>query len=283
MMNERELKSLISLLDDTDQQIIQEVEHQLKSQGPEIVPYLEKFWESSFDPRIQGRLENIIHEIQFDQTKNELQIWYLSNSFNLLEGLIILNNYQYPSYEDHKIILAIEDLKTEVWRGLHYDMSPLEKVNLMNHVLFGSFGLTGNTKDYHHPQNSYIGQVLDTKQGNPLTLSCIYSIIAQKLDIPIYGINLPKHFVLAYMDSDEEGNENVLFYINAFNRGQVMQKSDVNSFLKQLNLNPDREFTYPCDNVTIIKRALRNLMSAYEEHESSNKQQEIKELFQLLA
>jgi antitoxin component of MazEF toxin-antitoxin module len=58
-----------------------------------------------------------------------------------------------------------------------------------------------------------------------------------------------------------------------------MQKSDVNSFLKQLNLNPDREFTYPCDNVTIIKRALRNLMSAYEEHESSNKQQEIKEAF----
>ncbi|MNI37263.1 hypothetical protein D3C73_913480 [compost metagenome] len=180
-------------------------------------------------------------------------------------------------------MLKIEDLKTEVWRGLQYDMSPLEKVNLLNHVLFGSFGLSGNTKDYHHPQNSYIGQVLDTKQGNPLTLSCIYSIIAQKLDIPIYGINLPKHFILAYMDSDEEGNEHVLFYINAFNRGQIMQKSDVNSFLKQLNLGPDREFTFPCDNVTILKRALRNLLSAYEEHESSGKQQEIRELFELLA
>ncbi len=85
------------------------------------------------------------------------------------------------------------------------------------------------------------------------------------------------------MDMDEEGNEQVLFYINAFNRGQVMQKSDVNSFLKQLNLYPDSAFTYPCDNVTIIKRALRNLMSAYEEHESSSKQQEIKTLFELLA
>ncbi|MNI88423.1 hypothetical protein D3C73_1457250 [compost metagenome] len=85
------------------------------------------------------------------------------------------------------------------------------------------------------------------------------------------------------MDTDEHGNEHVLFYINAFNRGQIMQRTDVNSFLKQLNLAPGREFTYPCDNVTIMKRALRNLLSAYEANESVGKQQEIRELFELLA
>ncbi len=63
---------------------------------------------------------------------------------------------------------------------------------------------SGNTTNHQDPQNSYIGQVLDTKKGNQISLASIYSIIAQKLDIPIYGVNLPQHFILAYLDEDKE-------------------------------------------------------------------------------
>ncbi|KKX50930.1 transglutaminase-like domain-containing protein [Sphingobacterium sp. IITKGP-BTPF85] len=151
----------------------------------------------------------------------------------------------------------------------------------MNYVLFDKFGLSGNTNDYHNPQNSFIGRVLETKKGNPLTLSCIYSIVAQKLDIPIFGINLPKHFILSYLDEDQNA-DHLLFYLNAFNKGQVMQKADVISFLKQLNLPLSKEFMLPCDNVTILKRVLRNLVTAYEQNESVGKKQEIEILFKLL-
>jgi regulator of sirC expression with transglutaminase-like and TPR domain len=280
-MDEKELHALVTLLDDPDQLISEEIENKLLSLGPEIIHSLEEYWESAFDPFIQERLEKIIHAIQFDQIKSELLIWKMSNSFNLLEGLIIINSYQYPSYDNNLIRMSLEELKRDIWMELRYEMTPYEKVSLMNYVLFDKFGLSGNTNDYHNPQNSFIGRVLETKKGNPLTLSCIYSIVAQKLDIPIFGINLPKHFILSYLDEDQNA-DHLLFYLNAFNKGQVMQKADVISFLKQLNLPLSKEFMLPCDNVTILKRVLRNLVTAYEQNESVGKKQEIEILFKLL-
>ncbi|MGN0002031.1 MAG: transglutaminase-like domain-containing protein [Sphingobacterium composti] len=278
-MNEREIKAIISLLDDPDTEVFNQIEQHLITSGPEIIPLLEENWESSFDPLSQSRIENIIHKIQFDQIKHELQLWNLKNSEDLLEGLLIVNRYQYPNLDENNVILTISELKRNAWFLLMYDMSPIEKVKLLNNVLFREFGLSGNTSNYHDPQNSFIHKVLETKKGNPISLSCIYSIVAQQLDIPIYGINLPKHFVVAYMEDLEHPP---LFYINAFNRGQMMQQNDINSFLKQLNLPPTDEYTMPCTNKAIIKRVLRNLITAYENIGNPQKREEIDSLLKII-
>lgn len=278
-MNEKEIKAIISLLDDPDTAIFNQIEQRLITYGPEVIPLLEENWESSFDPLSQSRIENIIHKIQFDQIKHDLQLWNLKNSEELLEGLLIVNRYQYPNLDENNVLLTISELKRNAWFQLMYDMSPVEKVKLLNNVLFREFGLSGNTTNYHDPQNSFIHKVLETKKGNPISLSCIYSIVAQQLDIPVYGINLPKHFVIAYM---EETDQPPLFYINAFNRGQIMQQNDIYSFLKQLNLPPSEEYTMPCTNKAIIKRVLRNLITAYENIGNPQKKEEIDTLLRII-
>jgi regulator of sirC expression with transglutaminase-like and TPR domain len=48
------------------------------------------------------------------------------------------------------------------------------------------YGFSGNITNHQDPQNSYLSQVMETKKGNQISLAIIYSIIAQKLDIPIY-------------------------------------------------------------------------------------------------
>ena len=278
-MNDKEIKAIISLLDDPDTEIFNQIEQHLITFGPEVIPLLEENWESSFDPLSQSRIENIIHKIQFDQIKNDLQFWNLKNNDDLLEGLLIVNRYQYPNLDENNIMLTISELKRNTWFQLMYDMSPLEKVKLLNNVLFREFGLSGNTTNYHDPQNSFVHKVLETKRGNPITLSCIYSIVAQQLDIPIYGINLPKHFVIAYM---EDMDQPPLFYINAFNRGQIMNQQDIFSFLKQLNLPSSEEYTMPCTNKAIIKRVLRNLITAYENIGNPQKKEEIDILLKII-
>ncbi|MCA5004494.1 transglutaminase-like domain-containing protein [Sphingobacterium bovistauri] len=278
-MNEKEIKAIISLLEDPDTEIFNQLEQRLITCGPEVIALLEESWESSFDPLSQSRIENIIHKIQFDQIKSELQLWDLKNSEDLLEGLLIINRYQYPNLDENNVILTISELKRNAWFQLMYDMSPMEKVKLLNNVLFREFGLSGNTTNYHDPQNSFIHSVLESKKGNPISLSCIYSIVAQQLDIPIYGINLPKHFIIAYM---EDTDKPPLFYVNAFNRGQIMQQNDIYSFLKQLNLPLSEEYTMPCTNKAIIKRVLRNLITAYENIGNPQKKEEIDLLLKII-
>jgi regulator of sirC expression with transglutaminase-like and TPR domain len=164
------------------------------------------------------------------------------------------------------------------------EASPVEQIKLMNHVFYSIHGFSGNTTNHRDPQNSYISQVLETKRGNQISLAIIYSIIAQKLDIPVYGVNLPQHFILAYLDESRESEfeGGILFYINAFNKGFIFGRRDVDMFLKQLDLKFDKQFYEPCSNADIIKRVLRNLISAYEHLGSSEKVDELNELLDIL-
>ncbi|MEP6612824.1 MAG: transglutaminase-like domain-containing protein [Mucilaginibacter sp.] len=284
MINPTEVNSLIRLLDDPDSEIFEHVHDKLRSYGPEVIEYLEGAWEQAFGPVQQERIANLVHEIQFSIVKNDLQLWHQSGAFDLLQGILIINRYQYPDLDEQKVINQIEAIKRDIWIQMMNEASPSEQVKLINHVFYNIYGFSGNTANHLDPQNSYLSQVLETKKGNQISLAIIYSIIAQKLDIPVYGVNLPQHFILAYLDesvqSEFEGG--ILFYINAFNKGFIFGRRDVDMFLKQLNLKFDKQFYEPCSNTDIIKRVLRNLISAYEHLGSKEKVAELNELLSMI-
>ncbi|WP_285059484.1 transglutaminase-like domain-containing protein [Pedobacter ginsengisoli] len=284
MENSKEISALVKLLDDPDLEIYKHVEERLLAYGNEVIDFLENAWEHSLDSLLQQRIENIVHKIQFTNVKEDLNLWYQSGAFDLLQGALVINRYQYPDLNEEKIILQIEEIKREIWLGLQYEMSSIEKIKLINHVFYNVYGFSGNTKNHHDPQNSYINQVLESKKGNQISLAIIYSTLAQKLDIPVYGVNLPQHFILGYIDESkrEEQEFGVLFYINAFNKGAIFGKHDVDQFLRQLNLDPLPGFYAPCSNVEIIRRVIRNLISAYENLGSRDKVEELKELQDIL-
>jgi regulator of sirC expression with transglutaminase-like and TPR domain len=284
MINPTEVNSLIRLLDDPDAEIFNHVHDKLFSYGNDAIGYLEQAWEQAFDPIQQERIANLVHEIQFGIVKNDLKLWHQGGAFDILQGILIINRYQYPDLDEQKVINQIEAIKRDIWIQMMNEASAAEQVKLINHVFYNIYGFSGNTTNHLDPQNSYISQVLETKRGNQISLAIIYSIIAQKLDIPVYGVNLPQHFILAYLDdtlqSEFEGG--ILFYINAFNKGFIFGRRDVDMFLKQLNLKFDKQFYEPCSNTDIIKRVLRNLISAYEHLGSAEKVAEINELLGIL-
>jgi regulator of sirC expression with transglutaminase-like and TPR domain len=284
MINEAEIKSLIRLLDDPDREIYEHVHDKIISYGPTAIQYLENAWEQAFDPIQQDRIANLVHEIQFSMVKNELELWQQSGAFDLLRGALIINKYQYPDLDEQKLINHIEEIKRDIWMQMMFEGSPSDQVKLINHVLYNLHGFSGNTSNHQDPQNSYLSQVLESKKGNQISLAIIYSVIAQKLDIPIYGVNLPQHFILAYLDeaAKSEFENGVLFYINAFNKGYIFGRRDVDMFLKQLNLEYDKQFYEPCSNTDIVRRILRNLISSYEQLGSIEKVQELNELLAVL-
>ncbi len=283
MENLAEIGALVKLLDDPDEEVYQHVQERLLMYGTEVVSYLESAWEQSLNTLLQERIENLVHTIQFTTVKEDLNLWYQSGAFDLLQGALIINRYQYPDLDEQQIINHIEDIKREIWVGLQYEMSSIEKIKLINHVFYNQYGFSGNTKNHHDPQNSYLNQVLESKKGNQISLAILYATLAQKLDIPVYGVNLPQHFILGYIDESQDEKEyGVLFYINAFNKGAIFGKHDVDQFLRQLNLEPQPGFYSPCSNTEIIRRIIRNLISAYENLGSSEKVDELKKLQEIL-
>lgn len=283
MENSTEISALVKLLDDTDQEVFQHVEQRLLDYGPTAIAYLETAWEQSLDVLLQERIENVVHRIQFNTVKEDLRLWQLSGAFDLLQGAMIINRHQYPDLDEQKLLNQIDEIKRDVWTGLQDEMSSIEKVKLINHIFYNQHGFTGNVKNHQDPQNSYINQVLESKKGNQISLAIIYATVAQKLDIPVYGVNLPQHFILGYLDEGkQEQDYSVLFYINAFNKGAIFGKHDVDQFLRQLNLEPQPGYYTPCSNKEIIGRVIRNLISAYTNQGALEKVEELQELQEVL-
>jgi regulator of sirC expression with transglutaminase-like and TPR domain len=214
-MNEKEFKALVSLLDDEDDQIVSHVEGKIRSIGKEIIPFLEHEWENNFNPLVQRRIEELIHNLQYELLKERIQEWFDSEEKDLLTGLWLITTYQYPDLEMEKLTQELEQIYYEAWLEFKPDLYAFDQVKILNGVLFNKLKFGANTKNFHSPGNSMINVVLETRKGNPITLCVIYLLVAQKLKLPISGVNLPNLFILTYKD------QNTQFYINAFNKGLI--------------------------------------------------------------
>ena len=282
-INDNEVKALISLLDDSDKEVYSHIEEKLISLGREVIPFLEDAWSHAFDAVLQQRIEAIVHRIQFENLLEDLKLWIHTNDDNLLNGALLIARYQYPDMDTSRIFEQLQQIKKEIWLELNENLTALEIINIINHILFTNHNFSGNTANYHAPQNSFINIVLESKKGNPLTLGIVYLTIAEMLGLPIYGVNLPEHFVLAYCGNDEHiqlDKKNVLCYINPFGKGTVFGKSDIDVFVNRLKLTPQDSHYYPCSNRDMILRMVRNLSHSYQKLGDTDK---VEELAQMIA
>jgi regulator of sirC expression with transglutaminase-like and TPR domain len=276
-MTNKEIKALISLLDDPE--VASQIQEKIQTLGESLIPFLEESWEETLDSQQQQRLENLIHNLQFEGLQQRLRVWRDSGSENLIEGMWLLNSYQYPDADLQVLNRAIEQLRFEVWTLLKPEMHPADQVQALNYVIFKTHKFAANTQNFHSPANSMLQRVLETRRGNPLTLCVIYLLVAQRLNLPIYGVNLPNLFVLTYRLDDLAVEP---FYINCYNRGLVLSRTDIEHYIGQLNLTPNDIFYEPCTHVDIVRRAMRNLQLSFEKLQEPAKAAEVNKLLAIL-
>jgi regulator of sirC expression with transglutaminase-like and TPR domain len=220
----------------------------------------------------QRRLEDLIHMLQFELLKEKLKTWHDAGGQDLLEGMWLVSTYQYPDIDLTTLRQDVEQIYYEAWMEFRKEIHPFDQVKILNNVIFSKLGFRANTKNFHSPGNSMINVVLETKKGNPISLCVVYLLIAQKLELPIYGVNLPNLFICTYK------THNLQFYINAFNKGLIFSRSDIDNYIQQLHLNAADMYFEPCQNVEIVRRVLRNLIISFEKVGDHYKSDEIKQL-----
>lgn len=274
---------MVSLIDEPDSNMFGSIRQKIFSYGMEAIPILEDAWDITTNDHIQHRIESIIQQIQFNHIFNELAKWKNNPGRDLLKGFILVAKYHYPDLNEKVIINKIGAIIQDVWLELNANLTPLEKVKVLNHIFFDVHGFKGNKKDMNAPSNSFINIIMESKKANPISLSILYMVIAQSLKIPVYGINLPQNFIMAYMGGmiNDPGLielKDVQFYLNAFNNGAVFTKKEIELFLRRINLEYENKYFLPCDNITIIRRVLNNLIFSYENSNKEEKANEIKKL-----
>lgn len=285
-MEKKDIRALIHLLDDPDTEVSDVVTGNLRELGTDVIPDLESAWERTVDQYYQQKIENIIRDIQFRNVKKNLANWKESGATDLLEGACWLARYQYPDLDIKDIKREIQKISGDIWLEINNKLTALEKVRIINHFIFDVHKFSKNNKNIFSPRNSYINLVLEGKKGSPVSLAIIYMLVAKQLDLPVRGINLPKIFILAYMDQKisllkRKTVKEVLFYINPYQGGAVLGKREIDQYLSQQKIEPHKSFYQPCTNEAIIERLLHNLIHSYEKSGFPDKSEELRELLKI--
>lgn len=269
-MNESEIKALVTLLDDEDYEVVQHVESRLRTLGEAVIPLLEDHWQGNgLNPVLQKRIEDLIHNLQFNLVISRLTEWKNKGYEDLLEAMWIIATYQYPDLNIEKLRQSINDIYFDAWLEFREDMHPHDQIRVLNQVFYDKHKYLPNTKNFHSVANSMLNQVFDLKKGNPISLCVVYLLVAKRLGLPIYGVNLPSLFVLTYKTPQMQ------FYINIFNRGLIFSKIDIGNYIKQMHLQPKDSFYQPCTNLDIVLRVLRNLVVSFEKISDLERAKEI--------
>lgn len=139
-------------------------------------------------------------------------------------------------------------------------LSATLRYEALRDVLVGEYRLTGNQKNYHDPQNSYLNRVLDRRRGIPITLAVVWIEVGRRLKWPVSGVAFPGHFLVRIDDPER------FVICDAFHAGRSMSYDDCREMLeKQLDGKVEFSQTYlaPVDTRSILARMLNNLHRIY--------------------
>ena len=280
------IDTLLALIDDRDEEVFFAVRDKLFESGPAILPVLEYALSSAENLLQHDRLELIINQLKLSKLVEKTAQWAISENKTLLDGWILANTIHYPSIAPEKIDVLIQKIVRDTWIEFNAALTSLEKVSIINHVFFELYHFELNTPDIYAPENCLINNLLVSRKGNLISLSTLYCILAQKLNLPIHPIGIGQYLILGYYEpqiSKEVYGENAdpyLFYINMEHKGAIIGAKELEYFVHENK--ESLENAIPLSAETLIKKLLISLKQCYKSVEDEEKAELTEKLLEIL-
>jgi hypothetical protein len=288
MMETNNGESLIKLLDDPDELVYEAVSRKIREVGPGLLPELESVARETMTPILHTRIELIIKLLQFTQLKTDLDEWIHSPAPRLLSGAWLMSRFQFPDLTEDQFTRMIKPLKDEIWLEISERLTAIEKIRVMNTLVYGKRKVHMNESHPESPGNNFINRILETGKANEHSLSLLYAVIAQELMMPVFIVDMPEYPVLSYMDAglvpegiNDPGLFEILFYINPADSGSLHSRDDITNFLIRHSFPLEPLYYEPRTNPDCIRICLERLYMDYDNSGSSIRKEQVEELLTL--
>lgn len=147
------------------------------------------------------------------------------------------------------------------------DGDGLKRVEQLRDFLFAENGFHGSRSQYYHHSNSYLNEVLDDREGLPITLAVVFLELAQRTGIEgLSGLGLPGHFMVVYRpestaEKDEDETEAESHFIDVFDGGRFVSRAEAEDLVRGITGSGIRpEHLESPSKQDIVLRMLRNLV-----------------------
>ena len=172
---------------------------------------------------------------------------------NLFRAGLLVARLDNPDIEPGIYEEMLDSMAAQIRQKLPAKASEDDLVKATLAIMFEESGFHASRLDYYHKSNSYLNEVLDDREGIPITLSIVFLELSRRSGAQsVHGIGLPGHFVAGYTKSD--GTTQL---IDVYEAGELINQDDAAKVAGR-DLSPSD--LKPVGNRDIITRMLRNLI-----------------------
>ncbi|MBL9152501.1 MAG: tetratricopeptide repeat protein [Verrucomicrobiales bacterium] len=134
-----------------------------------------------------------------------------------------------------------------------------DRVRSLAKFLFDEAGFHGSRSEYYHPGNSYLNEVLEYREGLPITLSIVFVELARRLGIDgVEGIPLPGQFLVGHRETEADPP---LALIDVYDGGRFISRREAEQLSWSITGNfPGADAFEASPPREIVIRMLRNLI-----------------------
>ena len=200
------------------------------------------------------KLRKLAQSVQHEKTLADLAALLKAPDIDLTRAALLIARLDNEELDVDAYVDEIDRLARRVAERVPADAKPEAKLDVLNKFLFKERGFHGSHTDYYSRSNSYLNEVIDDREGLPITLSVLYIEIARRLKLNVVGLALPAHFVVRH---DPPGGKTQI--IDVFSGTPLSRKEAEEKVEKLTGKPPEDDDFKPVAKKVILVRMLHNL------------------------
>lgn len=181
---------------------------------------------------------------------------------DLLRAALLLAHMDNADVDVDAYMLRLDEMAQELKATFPENATESQKLLAMDKYLFEILGVRGSQYEYYARSNSYLNEVIDDREGLPITLSVLYMELAKRVDLNVVGVGLPGHFVVRFEPSAEGLSDET---IDAFEQGRRLSEDDILKVLADAGFPNEPRFREAKSAVQIMERMTMNLLGLMED------------------
>ncbi|MFP6901446.1 MAG: transglutaminase-like domain-containing protein [Opitutales bacterium] len=243
------------LLDDESPKVRQAVVSELVDWGEDGVSFLREI-SKSVGPSADAAVE-ILGELGCSKDTLPFCRFIHVFAYELESGFLLLDKLIRPALDSGAIGFELDEMTNRVEELTVLPNSSRECCRIVSRVLFHEYGLHGAQGDFHNPLQSSLSFALEPKGGLPITLCVLFLMVARRVGLELDPVGFPGRFMVGCF------LEEVPFYVDACEGGEMRDPDEVASLLQRGNLDDSAQWFLPMTGGEVLRRACRNLTAQY--------------------
>ena len=182
------------------------------------------------------------------------------DDFQLDHAALLIGAWDFPERDLEAYREMLDGIAAKVRPDVARAPNGIARARAISDWLFDRLGYSGNVEDYYDPKNSFLAEVIDRRQGIPISLSVLYLEVARRVGVLAQGVNFPGHFLVRVAIED------AWLFLDPYSRGAVLTPADLETLLRKTttpNAVLEPSVIAAASKRQIVARMLVNLAGIY--------------------